>query len=30
MGGNDNNGFELTCVEFENTYPDKAIEIVQK
>lgn len=28
--GSHNNGFDLLCVEFENTYPDKAIEIVQK
>lgn len=27
--GSYNNGFDLMCVEFENTYPDKAIEIVQ-
>lgn len=25
-----NNGYDLTCAEFKNTYPDKAIEIVQK
>lgn len=28
--GSYNNGFDLTCVEFENTYPDKVMKKVQK